>query len=69
MDRCGERAKRLVGANVGGGFLAADMLLARGERQDEAAAAFGVGGLAREAAGHLANKLSREATTPAKGPP
>ena len=53
----GQRAERLVGADVRSGLLAADVLLARGERQDEAAAAFGIDGLARETPGHLTDKF------------
>ena len=55
MHRGRERAERLVGANVRSGLFAADVLLAGGERQNEAAAALHVNGLAGEAAGHLAN--------------
>ena len=40
-----------------GGLLAADVLLAGLEREDEAAAAVDVGGLARDAAGHAAQVL------------
>src|SRR5438552_1029027 len=53
VHRSRERAERLVGANVGGGFLAADMLLARRERQHKAALTLGIGGLSREPSGHL----------------
>ena len=44
-------------ADVVGGLLAADVLLARLQRQDEAAAAVGVGGLAGDPAGHAAEVL------------
>ncbi len=47
----------LVGADVGGGLFAADVLLAGGEGEDEAALAGDVLGLADEAAGHLAEEL------------
>ena len=57
MNRGGERVERFVGADVGGGLLAADVLLARGEREHEAAAPCGVGGLSGEAAGHLAHEF------------
>ena len=46
-----------VGADVRGRLLAADVLLARRQRQHEAAVAVGVDGLAAEAAGHLADEL------------
>ncbi len=49
--------ERLVGADVAGGLLAADVLLAGGEGEDEAALAVHVVGLADEAAGHLAQEF------------
>ena len=49
--------QRLVGADVRGRLLAADVLLAGAERQDEAALAVAVLGLADEAARHLAEEL------------
>ena len=52
-----QRDQRLVGADVRGGLLAADVLLARGEREHEAALAVAVDGLADEASGHLAHEL------------
>ena len=57
MNRGGERVERFVGADVGGGLLAADVLLAGGEREHEAAVAGGVGGLSGEAPGHLAHEF------------
>src|SRR5277367_7196621 len=53
----GECAERLVRADIGSGFLATDVLLASGQRQYESAAAFGIGGLARETAGHLPHEF------------
>ncbi len=52
-----ERDESLVGADVGGRLLAADVLLAGGEREYEAALAVAVGGLSDEAAGNLADEL------------
>ena len=49
--------ERFVGADVGGGLLAANVLFARGERQYEAAIACGVRGLSGEAAGHLSHEF------------
>ena len=46
MDREGERAQAGIGADVAGRLLAADMLLARRERQHEAAPSVGVDRLA-----------------------
>ena len=46
-----------VGADVARRLLAADVLLAGGEREHEAAAAFRIDGLAGEAARHLAHEL------------
>ena len=57
MDRESERAQAAVGADVRGRLLAADMLLAGGQGQHEAALAFGVDGLAGEPARHLADEL------------
>ena len=57
MNCGGQREERFVGADIRGGFFAADVLLARGERENESAAAFGVEGLAGEAAGKLADEF------------
>src|SRR6185369_15975062 len=57
MDGGGESAEGLVGTDVGSGFLAADVLLASGEREHEAALAGSVDSLTGEAAGHLANEF------------
>ena len=57
MNGGGESVERFVGADVGGGLLAANVLFARGERQHEAAIACGVRGLSGEAAGHLAHEF------------
>ena len=57
MNRRGQRVESFVGADIRGGLLAADVLLARGERKHEAAAAGCVGGLSGEAARHLANEF------------
>src|SRR5258708_37901977 len=53
VHRGGERAERLVCANVGGGLLAADVLFARRERQHKAALAVGIRRLSREPPWHL----------------
>src|SRR5712691_4810569 len=52
-----KRAQRLVGANVGGGLLAANVLFARGQRQHKTAAPVAVGRLPRKAARHLPDKF------------
>ena len=57
MNRRRQRVERFVGADVRSGLLAADVLLARGQRQHEAAAPRGVGGLARQAARHLPHEF------------
>src|SRR5687767_13738346 len=57
MDVERQRAQAGIGADVAGRLLAADMLLARGERQYPAALAVDIDGLAGEAAGHLADEL------------
>ena len=53
MDGGGQGTEAGVGADVGGGLLPADVLLAGGEGEDEAAPAELVHRLARDAAGHL----------------
>ena len=55
--REGERAQAGIGADVRGRLLAADVLLARRERQHEAAPAFGVDRLADEPARHLPHEF------------
>ena len=55
VDRGGHGAQGLVGADVGGGLLPADVLFPGLEGEDKAPAAFGVGGLAHDAAGELAH--------------
>lgn len=57
MDGEGEADEAGVGADVRGRLLAADVLLARRERQHEAALAFRVHRLATEAPRHLADML------------
>src|SRR5580704_7468875 len=57
MNGGGEGAERLVGADVRRRLFAADVLFARSERKYETAATLGVDGLAREAAGHLADEF------------
>ena len=52
VDDAGERVERLRGADVRGGLLAADVLLARLQRQHEAAPAVDVDGLAGDPPGH-----------------
>ena len=57
VDEAAEGEERLVGGDVRGRLLAADVLLARRQRQDEAAPALRVGRLADDAAGHPADVL------------
>ncbi len=57
MHGGGERAKSLICANVGGSLFPPNMLLARGERENEAAAAVEVASLAGQAPGHLADQF------------
>src|SRR5258708_26667025 len=57
MHGRGEGAQRVVGANVGGRFFTANVLLASGESENEAAAAFEVCSLAGQASRHLADKF------------
>ena len=63
MDREGERAEAGVGADVAGRLLAADVLLARRQRQHEAALAVGIDGLAGEAARASGARISRASRT------
>ena len=65
----GERAERLVRADVARGLLAADVLLARLQGQHVALAAGGVAGGADEAAGHLAHRRHARRHQPDHGPP
>ena len=55
VDHARERVQRLGGADVVRGLLAADVLLARLQREHEAAAAVDVGRLARDPARHAAD--------------
>src|SRR5579864_6001085 len=55
MNRRCKRAKCLIGANVRGGLLAANVLFARGECEDKTTAPFRISRLPSKAAGHLAN--------------
>src|SRR5580698_5934189 len=57
VNRGGEGVQSFVGTDVGRSLLAADVLLARGESEHEASAAFGVRRLSGEASGHLADKF------------
>ncbi len=57
MNRGDQRVERFVGADIGSGFLAADVLLARGESEAKSAASGAIGGFARKPAGHLAHEL------------
>src|SRR5215831_8400835 len=57
MDGGSKSTERLIGADVRSGFLAANVLLAGGEREDETALSCGVNGLAGQAAGHLADEF------------
>src|SRR5690606_27086331 len=58
VDAERQRAKPRVGADIARRLFTADMLLARRERQHEAALAIGVDGLAAEAPRHLADIFS-----------
>src|SRR4051794_29096650 len=57
VDRGAEGEEALVGADVAGGFFAADVLLAGLQREDEAALAAAVDCFTRDAAGHAADKF------------
>src|SRR5439155_22327848 len=57
MYRGGQRAERLVGANVLGGFLAADVLFTCRKCEYESTLALGIRRLARESPGHLPHEL------------
>uniref|UniRef100_A0A0N4ZVR4 PE-PGRS family protein n=1 Tax=Parastrongyloides trichosuri TaxID=131310 RepID=A0A0N4ZVR4_PARTI len=57
VDGEGQAAEARVGADVRRGLVAADVLLARGQGQDEAATAVGVHGFTAVAAGRLAQQL------------
>ncbi len=57
MDGGDKRVERLVGADVGGGFLAADMLLARRQRQHKATPSSRVRRLSCEPPWHLPNEF------------
>ena len=57
VEDAAERDQRLRGADVVGRLLAADVLLARLQREDEAAPAVDVGGLAGDPARHAADVL------------
>ena len=57
VNRCGQREERLVRADIRRGLLAADVLLARRESKNEAAASFCIEGLTREPARELPNKF------------
>ncbi len=54
IDDARERVERLRGADVGGGLLAADVLLARLQGEHEAATAVDITRLPRDAPGHTA---------------
>ena len=56
-DAAHQRNQCLIGADVRGRLLAADVLFASGKRQHEAALAIAVGGLSDQATGHLANEF------------
>ena len=68
VDDAGERVQRLRGADVRGRFLAADVLLARLQRQHEAAAAVDVDGLAGDPARHPAQVLLAGGEQAERGP-
>ena len=59
VDRGAEGEEALVGADVARGLFAADVLLAGLQREDEAAFAAAVDGLAGDAAGHAADEAFR----------
>ena len=69
VDDAAERVERLRGADVRRRLLAADVLLARLEREHEAAAPVDVGRLAGDAAGHAAQVGLVAAKNPNDGPP
>ena len=73
MNGEGQTAKARICTNIRGRFLAANMLLARGERQHKAAVAIGIHGFAANAARHLPHEFlaaGKEADMrPAKGQP
>jgi len=64
-----EGDESLIGADVGSGFLAADVLLTGGERENEAAVALAIDGLATRRPGICRTYCSLAAMTPQKGPP
>ena len=68
VDCGGEGEKSFVRADIRGGLFAADMLLARREGENEAAATFGIEGLARETARELANKFIARGDHSDEGP-
>src|SRR5271167_248259 len=57
MDRKSQRAESRIGADVAGGLLAPDVLLAGRQSQHPAAPAVGIDGLAGETPGHLTDEL------------
>ena len=57
MNGEGQTAKARICTNIRGRFLAANMLLARGERQHKAAVAIGIHGFAADTARHLPHKF------------
>src|SRR6185437_9384188 len=57
MNRDDQRVERFVGADIGSGFLAADVLLARGKSEAKSAASSAIGGFARKPSGHSAHEL------------
>ena len=61
MHGRGQRAERLIGADVRSGFLAPNVLFAGRESEHEAATSLGVDGLSRETPGIWRTNLSREA--------
>src|SRR5205085_8163835 len=67
VDCRGERDQSFVGADVRGGILASYVLLARGEREDEAASALSVVCDTGEASGHLSRVLLARGEQPDAG--
>ena len=68
MHRCSQGAERLIGADVRGGLLAADVLLACGERQHESPAAASVVCLSCKASRHLPHEFLVRRDHPDKRP-
>src|SRR5450432_2165678 len=68
VHRGGERAKCLVGADVGSSLFAANVLFARSEGKDETPVALSVVGLTRESPRHLADEFVARCDYPDEWP-